>query len=295
VMIKNNERAQLASLTGSDVPVMISLPDMTSGDFDKVATAIPLGEAAARSVAASLARYSVSPQEYARWRSGLDRAAAAEPKIVAVDDIRIEGLARTNAEVLRRQIHSRAGMPLDEAQIVGDAQRIFARGDYEKVDYNLEVSDEGTVLQFLPSEKPWGPHYLRFDLGLMSSNGGDTGYVLRADHTREWLNPLGGRWSNTVQVGRTALVESKLFQPLNIGQQFFVEPMIRASREQQDVYDDGDRVARYDLTEMGGGIDVGAVLGTWGEWSASRGRPLISRSRPAIRCWRSSGMWIAEH
>lgn len=266
IMIKNNERAQLASLRDDDVAILISLPGMTSGDFEKAPAAIPLGDQAAREVASRLSRYSVSPEEYARWRDDVARVAAGTSKIVAVDEIRVDGLQRTNADVVRRNISSRVGEPLSEQQIVADAQRIFARGDYEKVDYNLEQTDEGVVLQFLPAEKPWGPNYLRFDLGLMSSTGGDTAYILRADHSREWLNSLGARWSNALQIGRTALLETRLFQPLDAGQWLFVEPRVRWSREQQNVYRGSHRVARYDLQEITGGFDVGLSLGTWGEW-----------------------------
>lgn len=290
IMIKNNERAQLASLTEDDIAVPISLPHMQSGDFDKAPTAIPLGEASARAVAARLQPYSLSPGAYAAWRRRIGAAAASAPKTIVVDEIRIDGLRRTNAEIVRRSIRSGVGEPLDEAQIVADAQRIFARGDYEKVDYNIETTEQGTMLQFLPAEKPWGPNYLRFDLGLMSSTGGDTGYVLRADHSREWVNRLGGRWSNAVQVGRTALVESSLFQPLATDQRFFVEPMVRLGREQQDVYSDGDRVARYELKGLEGGLDFGVAFGSWGEWrvgvtraytdfAVETGDPLLSEFR----------------
>lgn len=266
VMIKNNEREQLASLRDDDVPILITLPGMTSGDFEKAPAAIPLGDQAAREVASRLTRYSLSREAYAEWRSGIARAAAARPKIVAVDEIRVDGLKRTNPDVVRRKIRSRAGEPLSEQQIVADAQRIFSQGDYEKVDYNVEQTEQGAVLQFLPAEKPWGPNYLRFDLGLMSATGGDTAFVLRADHSREWINSLGGRWSNTLQLGTNALLETRLFQPLDHGERWFAEPSLHWSREQQNVYVGSDRVARYDLSENLAGFDIGLSLGSWAEW-----------------------------
>jgi NTE family protein len=266
VMIKNNERDQLASLDDDDVPILITLPGMTSGDFEKAPSAIPLGDQAAREVASRLSRYSLSREAYAQWRGGIARAAAASPRIVAVDEIRVDGLKRTNPDIVRRMIRSRAGAPLSEQQIVDDAQRIFSHGDYEKVDYNVEQTEQGAVLQFLPAEKPWGPNYLRFDLGLMSATGGDTAFVLRADHSREWINSLGGRWSNTLQLGTDALLQTRLFQPLGQGQRWFVEPSLYWSREQQNVYVAGDRVARYDLTETAARIDLGLSLGSWAEW-----------------------------
>lgn len=264
VMIKNNEREQLETLGSADVPILISLPDMTSAEFVKVPGAIPRGEAAARALASKLARYSLSAEDYARWRAGL-RFAAGEGKPAIVRDIRIEGLSRANPEVVRRQIQSRIGEPVDEARVITDAQRIFARGDFEKVDYRIADSPDGAVLEFFPVEKPWGPDYVRFDLGLMSSSGGDTGFILRADHSRTWINSLGGRWNNAVQVGRTALVETSVFQPLDLRQRFFVEPGLHVSRELEDLFRGDDRVARYERTSLDATLDAGVSLGTVAE------------------------------
>lgn len=265
VMIKNNERAQLATLRATDVPILISLPDMTSGDFEKVPTAIPLGEAAARAVAPQLAQYSLSPEAYAEWRAGLRRAAAAEVELTTLSEIRVEGLSRVNPQFVRSRIETRVGEPLDEKRVVTDAQRIFSAGDFEQVDYRTTESNDERVLEFVPVEKAWGPDYLRFDLGLMSYFGGDTGFVLRVDHYRTWINSLGGRWNNALQIGRTAQLETSLFQPLDVEQRFFVEPGLRIGRKLEDLYRGDDRVARYELTSFEAQLDAGVSLSTWGE------------------------------
>jgi NTE family protein len=265
IMIRNNEREQLATLTSADVPILVTLPGMTSGEFDKVPAAIPLGAAAARSSAELLARYSMRPEAYALWRQRLRHAAAHGPRSITVDEVRIGGLDRVNPEVLRHKLTSRAGEPLLEAQIIADARRLYATGDFDQVDYRIDESTDRPVLEFLPEEKPWGPDYLRFDGGLLSTSGGDTGFVLRVDHDRTWINALGGRWSNTLQVGRTALYETSLLQPLEPRQRFFAEPLLRASRTLEDVYRRDDRVARYQRTSLTAQFDVGAALDTWGE------------------------------
>lgn len=266
LMIGNNERAQLASLGGADVAISITLPDIGSGDFDKVPLAVPLGEKAARAVAPQLARLSVSPEEYAQWRSHIKNVATRQLPHPILTDVRIEGLERANPAVIQKLVKSEVGAPVNEEQIAKDAQRIFSRGDFETVDYQVDDAAAGAKVTFLPKEKSWGPNYVRFDLGLVSSLGSDTGYVLRLDHTRTWVDSLGGRWSNAVQLGRTALVETSLFQPLNTEQSFFVEPHARLSRELQDLYSDGSRVARYKLTSLDLRLDGGVSLGTWGEW-----------------------------
>jgi NTE family protein len=265
IMIRNNERQQLATLTSADVPILVTLPDMTSGEFEKIPAAIPYGEAAARANTELLSRYSTSPEAYLEWRERLRHDSSRGPHHVTVDEVRISGLERVNPDVLRHKLTSRAGEPLSEARIVADARRLYATGDFASVDYRIDESSDGSVLEFLPAEKPWGPDYLRFDGGLLSTSGGDTGFLLRVDHDRTWINALGGRWSNTLQIGRTALYETSLFQPLQSSQRLFVEPLLRASRMLEDVYSGDDRVARYQHTSFTARIDAGVALGTWGE------------------------------
>ena len=287
IMIKNNERGQLATLTSTDVPILISLPDMTPAEFDKVPGAIPVGEAAARSQLDGLGRYSVSADDYVQWRARLGNDAARAPRAVTVSAVRLSGLDRVNPDVLQHKLQSRPGQPLSEMQMIADAQRIYATGDFDKVDYRIDESQGRPVLEFLPEEKSWGPDYLRFDVGLLSSSAGDTGFLLRADHDRTWVNALGGRWTNTLQLGRTALYRTSLFQPVERRQRFFVEPLARASRTLEDVYDGNDRIARYVRTSVAAHFDAGASLDTWGELrigiEASRNDYRLDTGNPLLR------------
>src|SRR5690606_328198 len=75
-MIIANERAQLATLTADDVAIRVPVGDISAGDFARVQETIPLGEAAARSVADSLLRYALPEEDYRRWRDRVTTPAA---------------------------------------------------------------------------------------------------------------------------------------------------------------------------------------------------------------------------
>jgi NTE family protein len=282
VMIKNNERAQLATLGPGDVAISIALPGMTSSQFEKVPQAIPLGERAARVEAGRLAPYGLTPDRYAQWRAGLERVAPASARLA---EVRVASLKHVNPLAIRRVVKSRVDEPVDEARIADDAQRIFALNDFEKVDYRISrESGERATVEFLPVEKPWGPNYVRFDLGLTSSTGGDTGYVLRLDHRRAWANSRGGRWHNALQVGTTALIESALFQPLDVDRGWFVEPRLRLMRDHEDLFRDGEHVARYKHTSSDLWLDFGRELETWGDFRIGlrRGRATFRATTGAM-------------
>src|SRR5580765_5197086 len=69
ISMEANERVQLETLTDSDIRIDVDLGGFSAADFERTAETIPLGEKAARAMAARLATLSVSPAEYAAWRS----------------------------------------------------------------------------------------------------------------------------------------------------------------------------------------------------------------------------------
>jgi NTE family protein len=89
---------QVKSLTDRDVLISPELGNISAGSFERAKDAIRIGEEAARAAAARLMRYSLPPQEYAALRA---RQTKEKPTLAAVDEIRFEGLQRTNPEVLR--------------------------------------------------------------------------------------------------------------------------------------------------------------------------------------------------
>src|SRR5574340_43765 len=200
IAIEANENAQIATLTDKDVLVKVVLDDIGSSDFAKVPEAIPIGEAAARAVADKLSRYSLSPQAYAAWRSHL-RVVAEKPR-PKVDEVRMAGFVTTNPEVAKAQLQTRPGDTYDPAKADADANRIVARGDYTAVTYGMGEADGRNVLTFDAVEKPWGPDYLMFDLNLSTDFKGDTGWGIRVDYAKRWINSLGGELRSSGQIGR---------------------------------------------------------------------------------------------
>ncbi len=125
---------QLKSLTDKDVLIAPDLGDVSAVKFDRSKDAIRIGEEATRALADKLRRYSLPPEQYAALRA----RQVAEPKVLGtVDEIRVEGLAKTNPAVVRELIESQPGEPLSEEKIGADLRRIFGTRDYESIDYRI--------------------------------------------------------------------------------------------------------------------------------------------------------------
>ena len=260
VMINANENAQIATLTERDVGIDVPMGDIGTGDFGRAPETIVLGRAAAEAAADKLRRYSVPESEYLAWRASVNNPDTDTVRLV---DVRVLGLERVNLEYVQAQLHNvRPGAVVSTEEIDADTGRIFALGDFERVDYKFTGPPDARVLEIRPVEKSWGPNFLRGDIGLAGETNGELMAILRVDHDRTWLNPSGGRWHNAIQIGRQTILTTDFYQPFDARQRFFVRPILKYESNFEDVYVDGNREARYFLRELYGKVDLGVNIDT---------------------------------
>jgi NTE family protein len=272
VMSEANERLQLQTLTSRDIRIDVPVGEIGAADFERTPDTIAIGEQATRAMAPQLAALSVSEREYAAWRHRITTGPPLEGRIA---EVRFAGLEHVNPEYLRTLTRVRPGDTVDISAISRDATQLAALDDLDGVEYQLSGSASDVVLTWKPKEKEIGPDYLRPSLGLYGGGAGDMQFELAVQHVRRWLNSFGGQWRNRFQIGSNSLVETSLYQPLDVGQTWFVEPALLARRTLEDVYNDSERVARYYFVDKGGRLDIGTELGRYGQatvgyWSYSR-------------------------
>jgi NTE family protein len=260
VMINANERLQMESLTPNDIAIDVPMGDIGTSDFTRIPEAVELGRRAADSMRDELSRYSVAEAEYTSWIASLSREQAPETELA---EVRIVGTDRVNPAYVRAQLANAVpGAVLTPEAIAEDTERVYALGDFEGVDYSLTGPPGARVLDVMPKEKGWGPNFFRFDIGLATYEGGDMFAILRLDHDRTWMNSRGAQWHNALQIGRQAIISSDFYQPIDVRQRFFVQPILSSQEKIEDIYVDRDRVARYELRERYGQVDVGVNFGT---------------------------------
>ena len=253
---------QLRRMGPRDVLIAPDLGDISASKFDRSAEAIAIGEQATRALAESLARYSLPPEQYAALRA---RQLAESTGLGAVDEIRIEGLQRTNPEVLLGLVESKPGEPLTEEKVSTDLRRIFGRRDFESISYRLVGGETGPrALIIEPQEKSWGPDYLRFGLGLATDFASDSQFNLLVQYRRSWLNRLGGEWLTEVQIGQDTHLFTEFHQPLHEAGRWFTAPNLNVGQTTRGVFSGEDRIAEYRVRVGQVGVDFGATLGTWG-------------------------------
>ncbi|HQR10722.1 MAG TPA: patatin-like phospholipase family protein [Casimicrobiaceae bacterium] len=263
---------QLKRMGPGDVLIEPDLGTISAGSFVRSAEAIRIGEEATRKLAAALSRYSLPAEQYAALRAS---QVAGRSTLGAVDEIRFEGLERTNPAVLSGLVKSVPGEPLTEEKVGADLRRIYGRGDFESVSYHIDGIGSGPrAMVITPREKLWGPDYLRFGLGLQSDFQGDNSFNVLVQYRKTWLNRLGGEWLTEAQVGQNTHLYSEWYQPLTDSGEWFAAAYGRVGQTTQGVFIGNDKVAEYLVGAAQGGFDLGSVFGTYG---ALRAGPVWTR------------------
>jgi len=266
ILTEQNVGASLASLQPQDVLILPELGNYSAGDFDNMPSTIPIGEAAARKVAEQLRRYSLPPELYAAHRQSQVRVVLQDTR--KIDEIRVEGLERVNEQVVIQSMETSVGSPLDVTTLDLDMRRIYGRGDFEHVGYQLIDEPDRRILAVQAVEKAWGPTYVRFGLSLSSDFRGDNAFNLLASIRRTWLNSLGGEWRADAQVGNDGLLFTEFYQPLLPSQYFFIAPRAQLARGPADIYggpNGDDLAARYEVSVGTVGLDLGSQFTKYGE------------------------------
>ncbi len=267
ILTEQNVQRSLATLTPRDVLIVPDLKEVTSVDFDRGPTAIAQGAAATRALVTSLARYAVSDTDYvAHMRQ---RNVQGLPE--RVDELRIEGAQFIGRDIVEAALAGNLGQRFDARRIERDLAWLLGRGDFERLDYRMLNEAGRGVLLVRVGEKPWGPNFFRFGLGLSTDFTGQGQFVLVANHTRRWLNALGAEWRNEAQIGRTQRITTEFYQPLTASESFFLALGAERKRRVGDVsinFGNGATTrpfASYVGVETRASAELGVALGRFGE------------------------------
>jgi NTE family protein len=259
LMIEANEQLQLKSLTADDVRIDVPMGDIGTGDFERTPETIALGVAAARRAAPELARYAVSPDQYMAWRSNVTSDQGIDSH---VDTIEFAKLDRVDPQYLSRLSGIKPGDRVTTEKLSQSAERMAAVEDIDSVSYDLKGAPDHATLEWLPYEKSWGPDFINVDLGMYASTAGDDrGFALYLQHNRTWINRLGAQWRNEIQLGTDQILSTSFYQPLDVAQRYFVEPKVFWNQNWENVFFNGDDIARYKFGDLGGRLDLGVNFG----------------------------------
>lgn len=262
ISMMQNMDAEVARLRPRDVLLMPDLDDFASTDFERAADIIARGEAAVLSQVNHLRELQVSPADHAAWRAAVEARRQARP---VVQEVTMADTRWVNPAVMSDLLRLRPGMPFDITALHRNINKVYARGDFSQISYELLETEPGRAeLRIAPEERP-GRDFMRFGLGLYSDFQGDGRFAATASLRRAWLNRLDGQWRTDLEVGRDFNLQSEWYQPASLGSELFLAPKVFYSDQQRDLRFSSETRYGYEYTRTGAAVELGSVFGRFGE------------------------------
>ena len=212
ILIRQNEKRNLALLRPQDILVQPELKDVGFADFNRAPEIVARGEQAVLAQEArwhALVQWAGDTPQSAPPRLAFDQR---EKQIVAV---RVRGAQHVPDRFIE---HSMAPLVGQDFRIDETARRIdelYTSGYFETVHYALEqLKDEQYQLVVHVREKPYAPHFMKTSLGFSSELGGVNQFSVGVGYRRPWINAAGLELALDARVGTQSELATRLYQPL---------------------------------------------------------------------------------
>ena len=280
ILTEQNVRAQLATLKPTDILISPDLGNLTFIDFAAAPKFVEIGEKAAEAVRTQLAALSDSPERYAAFERKLKVLPDKLPE--KLDFVTVEGTRYANPEVLEEQMRTKPDEPFKLSTLESDLARLYGRGEFEQIDYQLATVGNQTGVVVTVVEKSWGPELpaLRH-LAVHRLPGRDFLQPDARAQPRVAQQPRR-RVEQRGHPGQHAPLRDGALPAAFVGRNVFASGYGMVQRAPEFIFDGENRVAEYDVLTETAGADLGLTFGTSGEvrlgikWLHQRGDPTIA-------------------
>ena len=292
ILTEQNVRAQLALLKPTDILISPDLGDLSFIDFAAAPKFVQLGIQAAEAVRTQLAALSDASPQFAHYEKRF--IVPPQPLPEKLSFVTVEGSHYSNPQVLEEQMQTQPDKPFRMKELESDLARLYGRGDFEQIDYQLVSLGQQPGLIVNVTEKSWGPNFLRFGLSLSTDLQNDTFFNLMMGHKRVWVNSLGAEWTNEVVLGSTRRYATEFYQPLTLSNLVFASAYGLVQRAPEFIFNGDIREAEYSVLTETAGLDLGVPFGTMGElrvgfkWLHRRGDPSVADPENIIQTIKTS-------
>lgn len=273
-----NRMEDVKRLGPGDVYIRPELGDISFVDFDRADEAVEIGAEATRTKTDDLRRFSKSETE---WAAFLERHRHGPSDTVHVDRLRLENHGKLRDEIALGALDIETPAELDTEELRNRIMSLFHLRQSAVITFHLEEDDGEEVLVIESPPLETGRNSLQFGVSFVNDFSGHTGYNLTVRHQYLPVNRYGGEWQNVIQLGTNEKFGSQFYQPLDAGLHWFVAPALLFSQNEQEIWVDGEPWAEYRLRREEASLNVGRVLGNWGQFrvggffSDNRAKPRI--------------------
>ncbi len=216
IMIRQNEKRNLALLRQQDVLIQPLVKDIGFADFNRASEVIQRGETALLVVKDRWATFkTLFPVQTLYAQANRLSFDQREKRIVS---IRAEGQHDVSADFIESMMSPLLGQEFKSKEAERYIDQLYTSGFFDLVSYSLE-QQQGERYQLVVHvrEKPYSPHFMKTTLGFSSEAGGVTQFTAGVGYRRPWLTPSGLELSVDARLGTQSELAARLHQPISRG------------------------------------------------------------------------------
>ncbi len=216
ILIRQNEKRNLALLRPRDVLVQPVVQDIGFADFNRAPEIVQRGQQAVLLVQDRLtalsAAFAAQPLPPAAFRLSFDER---EKRIVAIE---AQGHKDVSETYIQAMLSPMLGQEFSPQQAERYMDELYTSGYFDLVSYTLE-QQRGDRYKLIVKvrEKPYSPHFFKSTLGFSTEVDGVTQFTAGFGYRRPWLTPSGLEFSLDARMGTQSELAVRLYQPLSRG------------------------------------------------------------------------------
>jgi len=272
ILTTQNVARSLQELRPDDVLIDPDLADLSFMDFSRREEAMATGQRAALAAHERLRALALPDAQYLALEAARRGQPGAPPNALPLASLKIEGTRRANPEGLRAELGLQDGQPVSKADLRRASAELYGRGDFERIDTQINDIDGQRQVTLHVSEAEWAHSRLRFGLELYSNFSETNRFSLVAMHVATWLNDWGAELRTVGRIGATRGLGTELMQPLGAGSPWYVLGGLQYESGGIDLFDEGRRSLRVNSSSGLANLALGRKLGNWGDVRLGQGR-----------------------
>ena len=215
ILIRQNEKRNLALLRPQDLLVQPQLKDVGFADFRRASDIVAMGEQAVQAQEASFAQLARS---HARSEPADTVRLRFDERELLIEEVHVSGTEHTNAQYVAAGFEALRGRQFSAQAVARAIDHLYTSGYFERVSYSLEQLHDGRYALLVDvQEKTYGPHYFKSSLGLAAERNGLNQFSVGLGYRRPWLTNEGLELAVDAQAGTQTQLGVKLYQPLREG------------------------------------------------------------------------------
>jgi NTE family protein len=243
----------------ADILIEPDLKKFETMDFPQARQITDLGYAGAEKEKSKLMQFALTDSEwqgYIAERKSRMKRDVPDPKFVQVI-----GTHEKAADKIETKLKNFVDQPLDPIALNKDLTKIWGRGRYLGLSYQIVDENGQPGLLIKAREKEYAPPFLNVGLELNNTSTDELDVNLRARVTFFDIGSEGSEVRLDGSLGSETSLTGEYFYRVGASN-FFVAPRAFTQKDKVNLFLNEEQIAQYQIREYAGALDIGYEFGT---------------------------------